>query len=811
MIEALSKDVVEGWTFLRENCAAAVTCMRSLPKVLVLSKLQVSFPHMLSTEVMERLQNRCYTSSSIRCNGHWQSLLYEWLRVDAVESDLGQLVDAVGERARQHPADWVRRDNGLLQMGWTLHLFKLSSASVCVRLTADAFGEPVIPALDVLHTDRTFSYERGSLILRSQARVYSGLAAFIKDLLSQRIREVCPIPSDGGQIGLDSVYAIHHAGIVMEGPGGPIQALSALLRRAGQIVSPGPRACQTLIPAIFSHVTAFEEVGLSYTDSVSGAYQEVIGARIANLMRLSLLLKDLENLSELLKAGSTSSTTPASVLDAIEAVEQGVFMIVRATSAELKVNYREAEGWQVLEKAAAEGIDGISPIMRVQFQHERPLCWYLVQLFDEHWPLSGRISDLVGYIRHQSEFFEDFITNNVIALATLTACQIALETIELLQPCTPVVLLKQQEALPKSSIMKYHRSVSALDFPPKLMRQAARLWKDCVQSNFSQQAIPFRKFWSAMFQHTDQVWKEAFVDNACVKRVKQALVLGDIGDTLVETDDVAILDLDATNGVEHEHLPASRHGDGTRVLFIALPDDSEKTDSSEAPTLEPKTSYQGTQTSLPNSPTRSLSTHTRSRQLSRSRGLTVQPTAKTQREARERCSTPRSPLIPFESTIPHQSALGDGSFVGDTHRRPLLPEQSVTEAKDDSRTPVNLAAQPVSRPREKLVFTDAEFYDRWREVFPLRGERHLQRRNLTFAQFREVMRASPLNFQEDYIGMPEAKFTRKGGGDGGGKVFTCHQPHSAKPVLTQGILTHMRKRFNRNFGWEAEDFILEEE
>ncbi len=146
---------------------------------------------------------------------------------------------------------------------------------------------------------------------------------------------VCSVPSDYDGFSLDSVYDLHQVGILMEGPGGPNQSLRALLCRAGRIISPSDESCQTLVPAIFAHSTALQEVGLSYPDSVSKAYEEVIGARIANFMCFSHLLKDLEDLSMLLSARSTNSTPEPSVLDAFEAVEQGISMIVRATAVEI--------------------------------------------------------------------------------------------------------------------------------------------------------------------------------------------------------------------------------------------------------------------------------------------------------------------------------------------------------------------------------------------------------------------------------------------------------------------------------------------
>lgn len=70
------------------------------------------------------------------------------------------------------------------------------------------------------------------------------------------------------------------------------------------------------------------------------------------------------------------------------------------------------------------------------------------------------------------------------------------------------------------------------------------------------------------------------------------------------------------------------------------------------------------------------------------------------------------------------------------------------------------------------------------------------------------MVAPPLNFREDYIHIPEAKFTREGAGDGESKVFMCHQLHGRRSILTVKILNNMRQRFRKNFGWEADDFIL---
>ena len=297
------------------------------------------------------------------------------------------------------------------------------------------------------------------------------------------------------------------------------------------------------------------------------------------------------------------------------------------------------------------------------------------------------------------------------------------------------------------------------------------------------------------------------MDNACVRRVKQALNFGESSPSSGETDKVETLDSEAASALENEHQADCPESHDASVLLIALPDNSGKANPSEASTpelLTPQRSMQPTSTDV--SPS-SQSVRSGFKEPHNSTG-DVAPTVKPGRKRRARCLTPRSPQLPFQNIITHENALADGSFVANVPRRPVLPMPDVSIPEDDVSTSIQVRPEQIPQPREGLVFTSAVLFGYWREVFPLQGECHLQRGELTFAQFREVMVAPPLSFREDYIRMPEAKFTRIGAAAGENKVFTCHQPHGRRSVLTQEILINMRKRFRRNFGWEAEDFTL---
>ena len=764
----------------------------------------MAFPGILRTEDMHRIQNRCYTSSSVRRDLSFGGLLSEWLLYDEVEEDIDSLVHVVRRRACQHPADFVRQDNSVLQRGWDMHLFELSTAASYVDLTANGYAERIGTAPDGLHAQQVFTYERGSLILKSQARTYMGLTTFVKHLQYEWSRSACPLPEANEKLPRGVPCTMHQIGTVLASPDGPIERLGALLLQAGEIISPSMENCTKLVKWVSEYMVTNQDIDLIFSDGVFDAHEELIASTINKMMWLSHLSEDLKSLSALLVAGSTDSTSGSSILDTFEAVEQGICEVANAAAMELQASYRPHDGWQSLYIASTEGIDAISPLIKVQLQHEQPLCWLLIQLFDDKWPLKARISNLVTFVWNREDFFEYYIDENIIALLSLTACRLALQLMELLQPCSAVLCVQERKIRPKTSIARYDRSVNAFGRVPTNRSQLTEHWRNCIEASPSRQLYHFRSFCLGMFQHTEKIWRRVHVSTVCVEQVKDALSLADFSGCTPLADEIAVSEAAANSDVS-ESRPASQHSHEAAMLVIALTDTSDKARSSGPSTPERATTQQKVLTAHSSASSSRSTSRSRKKDVPEAFGH-VALSSTAPRERKTRYPLPGTPSTPFESAIPHESALSDGSFVASIPRRPRLPPPDVSVAEDISVSPTLASIEKKSR--EKFVFTSATLYSHWRQIFPLRGEGHHPRRELDFADFREVMAAPPLNFREDYIQMPEAKFTREGVDDGESKVFTCHQLHGRRSILTAKILNNMRQRFRKNFGWEADDFSL---
>lgn len=358
-------------------------------------------------------------------------------------------------------------------------------------------------------------------------------------------------------------------------------------------------------------------------------------------------------------------------------------MIAKAASMKLQASYNQREGRQSLSVASIEGVDAISPLIKIHLQHEHTLCWLLIQLFDDKWPLKARISNLVTFVHNRGDFFEYFIDENIIALSSLTACRLALQLMELLQPCRARLCVQEQERRPKTSIVRYDRSVSAFGRVPDNKNQLIDHWRSCIQATPSQQHYHFRSFWFGMFQHSEQIWRQASVRTLCVKQVKEALSLGDISSWVPQANEIAVSEGAANSGVS-EPRPASQDSHEAAVLVIALSDISDKARSSGPSTPERATTQQTVLTAHSSASSSRSTSRSRKKDVPEPLGH-VAPTSTALPERKTRCPMPRSPSTPFESTIPHESALSDGSFVACIPRRPRLPPPDVSEAEDRLR------------------------------------------------------------------------------------------------------------------------------
>lgn len=193
-----------------------------------------------------------------------------------------------------------------------MHLFKLSSAPTYIALTADVFGETIGTAPDALHASQMFTYERGSLVLKSQALTYVGLATFAKHLQHESSRSAYPLPKVDDELPRGGLCTLPQISAVLAAPDEPIERLRDLLSQAGHIVSPNTENCTKLNEWMSEYIMNNQDIDLLFSDGVFDAYEEFIGSTIAKMMRLSHLSEDLNRLSVLLRADSTTSTSRSS-------------------------------------------------------------------------------------------------------------------------------------------------------------------------------------------------------------------------------------------------------------------------------------------------------------------------------------------------------------------------------------------------------------------------------------------------------------------------------------------------------------------
>lgn len=227
-------------------------------------------------------------------------------------------------RCAVHPSRWIASDNANLELAWNENATRTIAARCLVRFSdTDRYCSIVHLEPSILHRDDTFSADRGYLILRAQAEIYTRLRKMVQCLLPITLSQTPDIITSFGYTSGPSNAALLLERLdtrIMPEVTNLIQTTRSSLPFSGVNAFSAAQIINDVV--VLEQHLLFRKAGSDSARLLSPSHR--IGSRLSRLLLLDLLEKDLASLRKAAKANTQGHLSKAKLLQAWDSAEDSV-------------------------------------------------------------------------------------------------------------------------------------------------------------------------------------------------------------------------------------------------------------------------------------------------------------------------------------------------------------------------------------------------------------------------------------------------------------------------------------------------------